>query len=242
MTRSRRHPHLLLDAGGTLVCPNADLLTEVSRERGHDVHPGDFIAGFFHRIHRLDRSLRDGANQPMIADFLLDVALLAGVGPGDAEWVIEEAKRRSSPRTLWTYALPGAEQAVAELHAAGFAMSVVSNSDGSVGQQMADLGLAKYFDHVFDSAHLGVSKPDPRFLEHVLRTLELTSADCLLVGDVVMVDGACAKRCGMRAVHLDPLSLYCEWSGLRTTDLRAFTRMLIDGALDLDDARFLSLA
>jgi putative hydrolase of the HAD superfamily len=238
----RRAPYLLLDAGGTLVWPNAELLAEAGARRGHPLDDHRLLAAFYTRVHRLDGRLRAQGADPEFGRFLADVVELAGAPRDNAAAILEEAARRSGARSLWTFALPGVAQALEQLAAAGFAMSVVSNSDGTVEQQMIDLGFARWFDRVFDSATLGVAKPDPAILRLVLAELALAPGDCLFVGDVVMVDVACASACGMRAVHLDPLHLYEGWPGLHLADLPALAARLIRGELDLADPRLLALA
>jgi len=223
---TRAAPYLLLDAGGTLVCPNVDVLLQASHEHGYALDPGSLISSFFARVHRFDGRLRDQGSDAEAGSFLPDVLVLAGVGRGDASLIVEEAIGLSGGRSLWAYPLPGVEDALGDLHAAGYRMSVVSNSDGTVMQQMADLDLSIYFERVFDSAILGIAKPDPGIFRRVLADLDLAPGDCLYTGDVVMVDVVCANACRIPAVHLDPLGLYGSWPGYRTKDLPTLARML----------------
>jgi putative hydrolase of the HAD superfamily len=232
----------LLDAGGTLVCPNADRIVEAGRALGYPLDADRVIASFFRRAHRFDASLRARGADPGAARFLVDVITLAGVPAPAAASILDEALRLSHPHSLWTYALPGVARALDELRQAGYRMSVVSNSDGSVAQQMEDLGLAHHFERIFDSAILGVAKPDPEIFRRVLADLGLDPTDCLYAGDIVMIDVVCANACRMPAVHFDPLGLYAAWPGFRTQDLPSLTRMLLCDELDLADPRLLAFA
>lgn len=239
---SAKRPYLLLDAGGTIVCPKIDLLIEVSRDHGHTIEAAALHRSFFERVHRYDERLRHHGDDPEVQSFLADVLAMAGVPRHDAARVLDRAKERSGPQSLWTHALPGVRDALHGLRAAGFEMSVVSNSDGTVGQQMRDLGLARFFDQVFDSHTLGVAKPDAEILRRVLAALDLVPEECLYVGDVVMIDVLCANAAGVRAVHLDPHGRYEGWPGLHTRDFSTFAAEISSEQLDLRDPRLLALA
>jgi HAD superfamily hydrolase (TIGR01549 family) len=213
-----KRPYILLDAGGTLVYPSVEII------RG---------AGQNH-----------GAGAPTAKDYFTSILLHAGTPAALTASVLSEAERMCSradgapwTRTFWTYALPWTRAAVEQLYAAGYRMSVVSNSDGNVAHQMADLGLSRYFDEVFDSHLLGVEKPDPRIFQLVLAKLGLHPTDCLFIGDVFMVDVIGANAAGIAAVHLDPLELYGGWPGIHTKDLQTFADALASGnLLTLDPA------
>jgi putative hydrolase of the HAD superfamily len=235
-----KRPYLLLDAGGTLVCPDVILLARAASHLACQVESDAFVLSFFRMIHRFDRTLKETGRWDRNVDFLLDVVAAAGVPGNVAAQVLAHAYALNSSRSLWTCALPGAREAVATLHASGYRMSVVSNSDGSAARQMADLSLSSFFDTVFDSHVLGVAKPDPRIFEIVLSDLGLTPNDCLFVGDVFMVDVLGANAAGIPGIHLDPLGLCAGWPGMRARDLNAFAELLGSGRLDLRDRRLLA--
>lgn len=235
---ARVSPYVLLDAGGTLVCPDADLLARVASERGHHVEPPRVIAAFFERVHRLDVALRDGLEAPAVDDFLADLLSAAGVPDDDARVCLDLARARvGGARSLWTFALPGVAAALEALATGGLSMSVLSNADGTVAAQMRDLGFAPYFEHVFDSHEIGLEKPDPAAFRYVLDKLDLAPAECLYVGDVVMVDLVGANRCGIPAIHLDPLGLYRDWPGIHLRRLADLPTVLGSGSISASDPR-----
>jgi putative hydrolase of the HAD superfamily len=235
-TRARR-PYLLLDAGGTLVCPHVGLLTRAAKRHACEIDGEALRQSFFRMIHRADRSLRETGRYERIDEFLLDVLVTAGVPEGVAGQVLEHAQALSGTQSLWTCALPGTGEAVEMLHTSGYRMAVVSNSDGTVARQMEDLSLSHYFDAVFDSHLLGVAKPDPRIFRIALSELGLEPSDCLFVGDLFMIDVLGANAAGIPAVHLDPLESCREWPGFRAKDLRALAGILVAGQIDLGDPR-----
>jgi len=243
-----KRPYLLLDAGGTLVSPNAEIIRQSAKSHGLSLDVDAVLDAFFRNIHGLDLSLRQGGVAPPLHPFLGSLMAPAGTPPSLVPAVLTEAERLcrrqdggSWIRTFWTYALPWTRPALERLRAAGYRMSVVSNSDGSVAHQVADLGLARYLDVVFDSQVLGVEKPDPRFFHLVLEQLGVGAADCLLVGDVFMIDVVGANAVGVPAAHIDPLGLYAGWPGVHTRDLRTFAEALITGELDPLDPRLLAM-
>lgn len=243
-----KRPYLLLDAGGTLVFPNAEIIQQSAKSHGLSLDVDALFDSFFRNIYELDLSLRQGGVAPTLHPFLGSLITRAGAPPSLVPAVLTEVERLcrrqdggSWSRTLWTHALPWTHSALERLSAAGYRMSVVSNSDGSVSNQVADLGLARYFDVVFDSYELGVEKPDPRFFYLVLKQLGVGPTDCLLVGDVFMVDVLGANAVGIPAAHIDPLDLYAGWPGVHIRDLRTFAEAIITGKIVPLDPRLLAM-
>src|SRR5262249_30342976 len=136
-----KKPFLLLDAGGTLVYPNAPLLQQACLALGCELAAGSLLSPFFHNIFEVDVALRDGRALGSTDVFLAAVLTRAGAPADVARRALLEAKSACGSTSLWTYALPWAHSAVERLHAEGYRMAVVSNSDGTVRNQMVDLGL-----------------------------------------------------------------------------------------------------
>jgi putative hydrolase of the HAD superfamily len=110
-------------------------------------------------------------------------------------------------RSLWSEVLPHARQHLDRL-AGQFRLSVVSNSDGRVEQQLIEEGLADPFEFIVDSTVVGVEKPDPRIFEICLERLGLRAGQCLYVGDTMTFDVRGAAAAGMPCCHYDRLRLY----------------------------------
>ncbi len=105
-------------------------------------------------------------------------------------------------------------------------MSVVSNADGRVEEILKEVGIAPYFERIFDSAVVGIEKPDPDIFRLVLDALTLSPEDAIYVGDRVAVDVLGANRAGIPAVHLDPAGLYNDWPGVHIPTLGALPGFL----------------
>lgn len=43
--------------------------------------------------------------------------------------------------------------------------------------------IVRHFDRVFNSSEIGIAKPDPRIFRHLLRSLKVSAAECLLIDD-----------------------------------------------------------
>jgi HAD superfamily hydrolase (TIGR01509 family) len=112
---------------------------------------------------------------------------------------------------LWRSVMPGVADALARLQAQGLRLVVVSNSDGTVEQSLADAGLRQYMAHVVDSALAGFEKPDPRIFLHALAHSGATAERTLHVGDLYHADVLGARGAGVHALLLDP---YDDWGDL----------------------------
>jgi len=120
----------------------------------------------------------------------------------DSLW---EAHRRFG---LWTVAIEGAPEAVAELRRRGLELGVVSNAEGRVAQDLDSAGYEGMFTTVVDSHVVGVEKPDPRIFEIALERLGAKAETTIYLGDVPAVDVDGAKSAGITPVLVDLHGLY----------------------------------
>lgn len=112
-------------------------------------------------------------------------------------------------RLLWSRVVPGVHEALSRLKRAGVTLSAVSNSDGTVEELLADVGLRDHFDTVIDSEIVGHAKPDPRIFQIALDLLGVEPDRALHVGDMYFADIIGARRAGLQGVLVDP---YGDWS------------------------------
>jgi HAD superfamily hydrolase (TIGR01509 family) len=110
---------------------------------------------------------------------------------------------------LWSWPLPGVRDALESLRGLGLRLVVVSNSDGTCEETLAEGGLREYFDAVVDSHRVGFEKPDPRIFECALSLTGSARERTLHVGDIYSVDVIGAHRAGIHALLLDP---YGDWT------------------------------
>jgi putative hydrolase of the HAD superfamily len=104
--------------------------------------------------------------------------------------------------TLWNVVPDGLAAQLAELHATGVAIAVVSNADGTVESLLRRSGLV--FDIVIDSQIVGFAKPQPEIFDIALGKLDVAAADAVHVGDTAWADVVGARAAGVRPLHMDP--------------------------------------
>ncbi|MBC7233367.1 MAG: HAD family hydrolase [Chloroflexi bacterium] len=231
-------PYLLLDAGWTVLFPDYRIIRQVIQQNGYDIPEERLERLMAEFIRDYDERLKNNSQ----ADFDLFEWILtrAGVDRQVIPAVISQLLARDAEKSLWTYTYPWVHEALARLARQGYRMSVISNADGHVAQELDCVGLAPYFEEIFDSHLVGYAKPDPRLFEHALTKLGLHPEECLFVGDVYYVDVLGANQVGMAALHLDRYGLYEGWPGYRIPTIAALPDFLAQNP-DLRDEGFFPL-
>jgi len=98
-----------------------------------------------------------------------------------------------------TVAYPGVAEALAELAAAGLALTVLTNKPERFSREiLRGLGLAEYFKLLYGGNSLERKKPDPIGVETILRETGAAREQALLVGDS-KVDIQTARNAGICA-------------------------------------------
>jgi putative hydrolase of the HAD superfamily len=230
---------VLLDAGNTLICMRRTLVCEVLAGEGIASTPEAVARAEAAARPAISRQLAAGGSTEADGTFLLYVrrivAGLAGEDPAADDGLVRRLLRgvRSIPtQQLWSEVLPGVPEALAALRDAGIRRVVVSNSDGTVEQGLADAGLGHLLDAVVDSAVVGVEKPHPGIFEHALAAAGVRPSRALHVGDLYAVDVVGARAAGVHALLLDPFDDWPDVDCLRARDLADAVRRLLNGGLE----------
>jgi len=112
---------------------------------------------------------------------------------------MEEAMLDAPPQLV-----PGAGPLIADLHASGIRLGIISDTGLTIGRVMRQIlsreGLLRYFDGFSFSDELGVTKPHPLAFHNVLRQMRVAPHQAVHVGDLLQTDVRGAKGVGMRAV------------------------------------------
>ncbi len=90
-----------------------------------------------------------------------------------------------------------------ELASRGFCLAAVSNWDERLRPLLKALNLDGYFEAVLVSCELYFAKPSGVVFEHALRSLGVTPAETLHVGDNQNEDVDGARSAGLRALLID---------------------------------------
>lgn len=84
-----------------------------------------------------------------------------------------------------------------------FQLAVVSNFDGRLRLILEQLGISKFFAHIFISSELGADKPDPEIFRRALRIANLQPNEALHVGDDPKRDWEAARAAGLEVFALE---------------------------------------
>jgi putative hydrolase of the HAD superfamily len=233
-------PYLFFDAGWTLVFPDYDVLDEVVAHSGYAVARADWDKALLGFSRYYDQARSRGEERWSIEHFCEWVLERAGVRATDVPPLARELQRRDAEKSLWSLTHPWVFEALGRLSADGYRMSVISNADGRVRQGLESLGLAGYFEHIFDSHIVGYAKPDRRLFEHALARVGASTTEALYVGDLYWVDVLGANQAGVAAVHLDPFGWYEGLPGVHLPSVAELPDLLRQGP-DLSAAEFFPL-
>jgi HAD superfamily hydrolase (TIGR01549 family) len=85
-----------------------------------------------------------------------------------------------------------------------YPLGIVSNFTGNLEPCLDELGIAKLFAAVSDSARVGWAKPDARIFQRTLQALDARATDAWMVGDNVEADIRAAAALGMRTCWIAP--------------------------------------
>ncbi|PZR75671.1 MAG: hypothetical protein DLM73_04600 [Chthoniobacterales bacterium] len=84
-----------------------------------------------------------------------------------------------------------------------FQLAVVSNFDGRLRMILEQLGVSKFFAHLFISSEIGADKPDPEIFRRALRLADLQPDEVLHIGDDRERDWAAARSAGLEVFELE---------------------------------------
>jgi putative hydrolase of the HAD superfamily len=84
-----------------------------------------------------------------------------------------------------------------------FQLAVISNFDGRLRFILEQLGISKYFGHVFISSEIGADKPNPEIFRRALKFINLKANEVMHVGDDPERDWNAATAAGLSIFRLD---------------------------------------
>ena len=84
-----------------------------------------------------------------------------------------------------------------------FQLAVISNFDGRLRFILEQLGISKFFAHIFISSEIGADKPDPEIYRRALKFMNLEPDQVLYVGDDPDRDWKAATAAGLSVFELD---------------------------------------
>jgi HAD superfamily hydrolase (TIGR01549 family) len=185
-----------------IVLPDRDLLARTLARVGIEIDPGAVPRAHFRAVRALDRPGPPG-RRGYAAALFPQLGIVAGrTAEAIAVWA-RLADRARSAQVLWSEHTPGAVETISSLQRAGFAVVIVTNSDGHAAENLAACGFAGI--PVIDSHVVGAAKPGRRIFEAALTVAGATATETVHVGDTLMNDVAGARAAGITPIHFDPL-------------------------------------
>jgi len=222
---------VFLDAGGVLVWPNWNRVSDALAARGVRVSAEALAAAEPHAKKRLDTgaTIQATTDRQRGWTYFNLVLTEAAVELTDATAAaLAELHDYHERANLWESAPEEVAPALAALRARGFRLVVVSNANGRLHHLFDRLGLTAAFDGLFDSHHEGVEKPDRRFFDIALARSGATAGATIHVGDLYHVDVVGARAAGITPVLFDVADLYPDADCLRVRSLNDLVDMLSD--------------
>jgi putative hydrolase of the HAD superfamily len=226
---------IFFDAGNTLIFPRVEELASDLTGQGYPATPEDFHAAERRGKQALDEwlwpQIRRGEVPRTIDHYYWGAylrALMERIGAPEAQR--EPLMRRVGDGfrdiTLWSRVLPETSPLLDTLRAQGYFLGVISNSVGTMEQQLDRLGLARHFAAILDSAIVGVEKPHPEIFQLALERACVEASQALFIGDTYSTDIGGAQLAGLRAVLMDRVGAYPHADCPRITALPELERVL----------------
>lgn len=142
----------------------------------------DGVIRYFDIFHRASVEMRHGLADGILWNVAFSRDLLEALVTGQitrAEWGRRIGAAVGNPIAAeqWLAAPVTVDQGVLEVvdqvRARGLPAAILTNGTDTIPTELDELGLTNRFDTVFNSAEIGVAKPDPRIFEHVCQQLGL---------------------------------------------------------------------
>jgi len=219
---------IFFDAGNTLLFPQLE-------DRARDLTAAGFQARVedFHAAERAAKQKLDEWLWPQIRkgevprtidhyywfEYLTSLMGLIGAPEAERPRLIRVMADGFSNIRTWSVVMLETPAYLASLKAQGYFLGVISNSIGTIEDQLQHVGLRGYFQAVFDSAIVGVEKPHPEIFQMALARAQAAPGEAVFVGDTNATDMGGAQLAGIRGVLLDRVGAYPHADCPRITSL-----------------------
>jgi putative hydrolase of the HAD superfamily len=211
---------VFLDIGGVMLVPDVQVLAEEFADVDLDFPADDLWRAHYFGMAALDEfGARPGAWAEGYVEGVLSGLEVSGPRRDHLRSVLTSARRLSDSR-LWRWPVPGSFEALRLLSerrthdTKPLKLAFISNSDGTAEQKLVTMRLSQVgpgegveVDAIFDSAVVGVVKPDPAIFLMATDALGVDAGRSVFVGDSLLYDIDGARAAGLTPLHFDPFAI-----------------------------------
>lgn len=211
---------IFFDAGNTLIFPRVEELAQDLTAQGFPATVEDFYEAERRGKNKLDEwlwpRLRSG-DLPATVDrvYWLEYlrALMERIGAPieTRDKLILRVAEGFKDIRIWSLVLPEAAPHLEVLREQGYVLGVISNSIGTIEEQLNRVDLGRHFDMILDSAVVGVEKPHPEIFHMALARAGIAASEAIFVGDVYSTDIGGARGAGLAGVLMDRVGAYADF-------------------------------
>ena len=197
---------LFFDVGNTLLFPNPKLMLRALHDR--QVFPSEELLREIERRTKpeFDSLLESHASIDHGFWHIYYSRLLTELDLED-DHICADLVFRTRISANWCEIRPGTREILQGLKNK-YRIAVISNADGKIADVLGRCGIADLFETITDSGLVGHEKPHPAIFDAALRSLNVSPAESLYIGDVYSVDYLGATRSGMEAILFDSSGVY----------------------------------
>ncbi len=233
--RTSRIRAIFFDAGNTLVFPRVEELAEDLTAQGYPATVEDFYAAERSGKHKLDEwlwpKLRSGELPRMVdyvywAEYLRAFLERIRAPEAQRESLTHRLVERFKDIRFWSRVFPETAPYLEALHTRGCYLGVISNSMGTMDEQLRRVDLARHFHTVLDSAIVGVEKPHAAIFRMALARAGVEASEAVFVGDIHATDVGGARGAGLLGVLIDRVGAYANPDCPRITSLPELDHVL----------------
>jgi putative hydrolase of the HAD superfamily len=218
---------VLLDAGGVLLDLDYGYLRRLIEARRIEVSEQELALHESEARREIHRQVASGGRvSDAWRDYFHIILARTGVHADEQPEIVDSLWEAHQRVGLWTVAIPGAPEVVAELKRRGYRIGVVSNAEGRVEQDLYAAGFEGLLETVIDSHVVGVEKPDPEIFRLALEKLGAEAETTVYVGDLPAVDVEGARAAGVAPILLDRHGLYPDVDVPRLTAIEQLPGLL----------------
>jgi len=226
---------IFFDAGNTLIFPRVDDLAQDLTAQGFPATSEDFYAAERAGKQKLDEwlwpQIRRGQVPKTIdhvywGEYLRELMERIHAPEAERERLTRRVGNGFRDIRTWSRVLPDTPPFLEALGAQGYFLGVISNSIGTLEEQLRRVNLARHFSAILDSAVVGVEKPHPEIFQRALSHASVKASEALFVGDTYATDMGGAQLAGLQGVLIDRVGAYPHADCPRITSLPALSRFL----------------